>query len=318
MKTYGRVFVVALAVAALAAGEAWARGPRAGGPGPAAGGTPHAHPGGPAPGAHMGGGPAHSPAPPNVGIGPGAHVTPNPLQQHPGAPPVVGPGPHGPGFGPWQPMSPSRQSNANWSQWQQQAAQVRSQLHNRYENLFTPQWYRDHPYAWQRTHPHADAWAAATWGAVVGWRGATAAQPVYGAGGTVVYEDNATYYVNDAVTASPSDAVSPPPGSGPWLPLGVLTLVAAGQTTSDRAIQLAVAKDGTIGGAYYDAVSGQDVPIQGSVDPQTQRVTWTVGKNRQTVMETTLADLTRDEGPVSVRLGDNQTQDWLMIRLKPQ
>ncbi|MBN2024267.1 MAG: hypothetical protein JW809_15900, partial [Pirellulales bacterium] len=266
---------------------------------------------------HLPGGPAHLGNPNNHPGGP-AHIVPP--TNHPGAQAWHGPGAWRPSPRDWQKQLRAV-TQSDWRQWRQQAGQVRNNLQHRYNDLFTPQWYASHPYVWQMTHPHADAWAAVTWGTLAGWL----ARPAYGYGGASVYQEN-TYYINGE-EADPTGAyATAPPAASPetttpndqWLPLGVFALVGAGQTASDRAIQLAVARDGTIGGTYFDALSNQDLPVQGSVDRQSQRVTWTVGKNPQTVMETSLENLTKDEAPVWVHFGPDQTRNWLLVRVRPQ
>ena len=82
-----------------------------------------------------------------------------------------------------------------------------------------------------------------------------------------------------------------------WLPLGVFALVQKEQSDPHFVMDLAVNKSGAIAGNYSDLVSGTTVPIQGAVDKKTQRVAWTVGKNKTTVCETGLYNLTQDECP---------------------
>ncbi|MBN1908293.1 MAG: hypothetical protein JW818_01015 [Pirellulales bacterium] len=245
----------------------------------------------------------------------------NPNGRAGGAPPSG----HGwqPGQPGWRNQAGSRQ--AQWNQWQTQANQVRGNLQNRYNNLFTPQWYRDHPNAWKLTHPHADAWAVASAAAMAAWIGvATAPGYGYGYGDTVIYEGD-TVYINGEEVASAeeyavqasqlADAGATTSNQQNWMPVGVFALAGNGQPSTDRLLQLALAQDGTVGGAYYDALTNQDLPVQGSVDPKTGRVAWTVGKNRQTVMETDLNNLSKAETPVLVHFGDNNTQKWLLVRL---
>ena len=87
---------------------------------------------------------------------------------------------------------------------------------------------------------------------------------------------------NLATTGAKADASS----EGDWLPLGVFALTKPGQTKSDLTVQLAVNKQGVIRGNYTDIATDKTQLIQGSVDKQSQRVAFTVGDNKATVVET--------------------------------
>ena len=81
-------------------------------------------------------------------------------------------------------------------------------------------------------------------------------------------------------------------------------------------MQLQIAQDGTIGGTYINSVSGSTQTIQGSVDKETQRAAWTIGDKSQTVVETGLYNLTKDEAPALLHFGTEKTQEWLLVRLE--
>ena len=53
-------------------------------------------------------------------------------------------------------------------------------------------------------------------------------------------------------------------------------------------------------------VSDTTVPIQGAVDKKTQRTAWTVGKNKTTVCETGIYNLTQDESPALLHIGQDK------------
>ena len=40
-----------------------------------------------------------------------------------------------------------------------------------------------------------------------------------------------------------------------------------------------------------------------------------MGDNKSTVIDTGLANLTKDEGPALVHFGKDKTQEWLLVRL---
>ena len=80
--------------------------------------------------------------------------------------------------------------------------------------------------------------------------------------------------------------------------------------------QLAVNKGGVVRGNYYDAVADNTLPVYGSVDPRTQRVAWSIGEKKDVVFEAGIANLTRDETPILVHYGKDNTQQFTLIRLQ--
>jgi hypothetical protein len=82
------------------------------------------------------------------------------------------------------------------------------------------------------------------------------------------------------------------------------------------ALQLAVNKDGVLRGNYTNTVTKQTSPIHGSVDKKTQRAAWTVGDNKDTVIETGVSNLTKDEAPALIHHGADKTEQWVLVRMK--
>ncbi len=197
-------------------------------------------------------------------------------------------------------------------------------------NGFTAGWYAGHPVAW-----YPAAWSvnsAAAW-TYVGWSVLTSlwnysAQPVYyDYGNTIVYQDNNVYvngenqataeqYTLQATAIADSGRDVQPPASAQWQALGVFALVQGDEKTSNNIFQLAVDESGTIRGNYCDAIMDTTTPVYGSVDKKTQRAAWTAGDNKQTVFETGVYNLTKDETPILVHMGKKKTQQWMLVRLK--
>ena len=106
-------------------------------------------------------------------------------------------------------------------------------------------------------------------------------------------------------------------GKTEWLPLGVFALTNEGVNASSMYLQLALSKDGVIAGTFYNESTGATHPVEGMVDEKTQRAVWKAadGSNANLVMETGVFNLTKDQAPVLVHFGPEQTQTALLVRL---
>ncbi len=190
-------------------------------------------------------------------------------------------------------------------------------------------WHAANPGAWSASGWTAgQAWTPATWPAVgttLGW--GAGVQPVaYNYGNTVTYQDNQVYYGNEPVATAEQyyqqastlaqSAPAADATAGEWMSLGVFALVQKEQSDPHYVMNLAVNKAGAIAGNYTDLIDGTNVLIQGAVDKKTQRAAWTVGKNKTTVCETGIYNLTQDEAPALIHIGKDKTQQWLLVRLK--
>ena len=82
--------------------------------------------------------------------------------------------------------------------------------------------------------------------------------------------------------------------------------------------QLAVNKQGVVRGNYYNVTDKDTLPIQGAVNKSTQRIAWTIGKDKDMVLDTGLYNLTQDETMVLVHYGTQKTEQWMMVCLKQQ
>lgn len=181
---------------------------------------------------------------------------------------------------------------------------------------------------WWWWQPFAWASAGAFFGASI------APQPVvYDPGTTVIYQGD-TYYVDGkasgsavearreaAKLATPAVEEVPVPDPAPegqpeqWMPLGVWALTQQEQGDATMFMQFSVNKDGLLGGAYKNVMTGDEQPIVGQLDKKTQRIAWHVGDATQTVYETGLSSVENDVASVFVHFGEAQTQTWLLVRL---
>jgi hypothetical protein len=190
-------------------------------------------------------------------------------------------------------------------------------------------WYARYPGAWVATAWAAGAvWNSCNWGTASTYCGYAATEPIYYDYGTnVTYEDDGVYvdgqnmgdasqYYDQAATIASTGAQAEAPADGDWLPLGVFALTKPDQTDSVVTIQLAINKDGVIRGNYTDIQTEKSQVIQGSLDKETQRVAFTVGDNKDNVIETGIYNLTKDEAPILIHFGKEKTEQWLLVRLE--
>lgn len=218
------------------------------------------------------------------------------------------------------------------------ADQVRNNIKDRYNNMFTPQWWADHPnlahqywenmgryqYAWNHW------WRPAAWGALAGFiAGSAWSSPQYYDYSSGIYYEGDSVYNNEAPIASASEyysqasEIANAPATATdqqeeLMPLGVFAITEVGATNSNTLLQLAVDKQGIIKGTYYNSSTQTTRPVKGSVDRQTQRAAWSFadGKDKDFVMETGIYNLTLDQTEALVHFGKDKTQRWLMVRME--
>lgn len=206
-----------------------------------------------------------------------------------------------------------------------------SNVRNNYNHwgTYSSAWYRRYPGAWYATGwATGYAWNACTWDTMAGYYGYGTTQPMYyDYGNNVTYDGNNVYvngqdagtseeYYDQASELASTGSQSEASQDGDWMPLGVFALTQTDQKESDVSIQLAVNKQGVIRGNYTDQAKNQNQVIQGSVDKEQQKAAFTVGDNSTNVYETGLYNLTKDEAPILLHLGKDQTQQLLLVRLK--
>lgn len=127
--------------------------------------------------------------------------------------------------------------------------------------------------------------------------------------------------VNLAARGSQDYSADSTDGSGAtdpknWQSLGVFSLAQPGQTDSTMLFQMAINKDGTVRGNYFNQLTNESSTIYGSLDKKTQRVSFTLGENNKTVFDTSLADLTKQDAPVLVHYSATNTQAMMLVRLE--
>ena len=175
-----------------------------------------------------------------------------------------------------------------------------------------------------------EVWRAATWPSTYDWVGTTSTPVYYDYGNTIVYQGD-TVYTNGQEVASSEQYYEqasglassgqpaenePEPQADDWLPLGVFAVTQEGQSQSNMTFQLAVNKEGIIRGNFENILADNVEPVQGSVDKQSQRIAWTIGDNKEIVVETGLSNLTMEQAPALVHFGADNTQQVLLVRLE--
>ena len=104
--------------------------------------------------------------------------------------------------------------------------------------------------------------------------------------------------------------------SAEWMPMGTFAFLDdATQKESSQIIQLATNKHGRIRGNYVDEATGETKPLQGAVDPKSQRVAFQFVGDDKTVVECGLWNLTQDSVPILVHLSEERTEQKTLIRL---
>ncbi len=219
------------------------------------------------------------------------------------------------------------------------ANNARTRFAPNHRNSFTPQWWKNramsrgahvgwYPHWWSHHNPYY-WWRNANWSALTGWLpGVAWTSPLVYEYGRQLYYGTDGVYVNGTRQYSTDQyyqlvrniAQTQPPGvseASEWLPMGVFALQRPDASSPHAMVQLAVSKEGAVAGTSHDVATNTTLPIQGSVDKQTQRVAWmtTADDKKPMVAETWAKNLTQPESEVLVHFGPNKPEKWFMVRL---
>lgn len=181
------------------------------------------------------------------------------------------------------------------------------------------------PYFWWTwtTGPRLSSWVTFGWPTPYYWD--------YGPGEYISYDNGAIYVngrwyqpapvfydqtvrlIDQAPDLTPEQAAQLE-----WLPLGVFAVTRDGVAEPDVLVQLAVTKDGIIGGNAFDQRTGAAYPIEGIVDKRSQRAVWNYvnDRNKRVVMETSIYNLTQGESTGLVHNSPNDIQVIELVRLE--
>ena len=164
---------------------------------------------------------------------------------------------------------------------------------------------------------------------VTGWFPWSWNQPTYyNYGDNIYYEGDSVYYGDQVVAttevyaqqAQTLAASAPEPAAdSEWMPLGVFAVTQDGEASGPAPtifLQLNVSKEGVIAGTVSNTETDKTQPIEGMVDQKSQRSAWVIQGKDSPIMETGIANLTKDEVPVLLHFADGQTQQWLLVRME--
>ncbi|MFI4851652.1 MAG: hypothetical protein ACIAZJ_21245 [Gimesia chilikensis] len=212
----------------------------------------------------------------------------------------------------------------------QQRADRRDEIRDQFQdNHPRYDFWKDHPnwarFRWNRPY----RWA--TWGLITGWfpgygSGTTEYEYVYGE--NIYYEDDQVYYGDEAVATATeyadqaqtlAESTPEVDESSEWLSLGVFAITKDGEDSGPPPtlfLQLAVNKQGIIAGTFCNTTTDKTQPIEGMVDQENQRVAWGIEGKKWPIMETGLANLTKDSSGALIHFENGETQQWLMVRVE--
>jgi hypothetical protein len=254
----------------------------------------------------------------------------------------------------WNNLQNAQQDRQNWrdqnrEDWQKhredlwdyrgdRAEEVWDNARDFYDDVFDDRWwgawgwgagyvgmYPSNPWWW---------WAPAAFGAAANFVSGITPDPVYvDYGMNVIYEGDTVYVDNQPVPAAQysepmielaENVEQPPPPSPPapetpaaeeWMPLGVFALAQEEKGDPVMFFQISVNRAGAISGGYSSTITLDRRPIAGQIDKASQRAGWRIGENKETIFESSLANLTQDVSPLVIHFGNTRTQTWLLVRM---
>jgi hypothetical protein len=203
--------------------------------------------------------------------------------------------------------------------------------------LFTKSWWKAYKNAWYNPLWADDwAWSNTGWLDLADFWGVSKTnEPVeYDYGINIRYEGGQVYYgqsprakvadyyrqaqllASKGQTMPPSKTATAPPMMAAWKPLGVFSLVHAGQKNSTTIFQLAINKEGLLKGNCYNLLTEQLDNVSGAVDKSNWRAAWTAGKSKNVVYDSSLANLLTAQSAILVHLNTEQTDQCNFVRLR--
>ena len=164
---------------------------------------------------------------------------------------------------------------------------------------------------------------------ITSWCFSPNAQPVYYVyGENVYYQDDQVYYgenvvatANEYAEQAQAIAAAVPENAATedvqWLPLGVFAVTEKDGSTADATLflQLALSKEGFIGGTVQNTATDESFEVEGTVDQESQRAAWGPVGTKWPIMETGIFNLSENATDVLLHFEGGETQQWSMTRL---
>lgn len=158
---------------------------------------------------------------------------------------------------------------------------------------------------------------------------------IYDDGRDYIYVDDGYVYRDDTAIASAEEygkqaadlAGSVPENLDPekldFKPLGVWAVYPEGSDNDSEPsmfMQLAISKEGIIGGLYQNTFFESVASIEGMLDPKSQRMAWKFADEDYPVMEAALGDVMGGSGVAKLLLHypGGITREWLLLRISPE
>jgi len=188
-----------------------------------------------------------------------------------------------------------------------------------YSRRYNRPWYW---WAWA-TGPRLGSWLVYDWARPYYWD--------YGQGEYIYCDDGAVYvngrwyepapvYYDQTVSLidNSPELTAESAARQEWLPLGVFAVTPDGRDEPIATVQLAVTKDGVIGGTAYDQQSDKGFNIRGTVDKRSQRAVWsyTDDRDKRLVMESSIYNLTQPEATGMVHYSPTDMRTVELVRLE--
>lgn len=133
------------------------------------------------------------------------------------------------------------------------------------------------------------------------------------------YEPAPVFYAQTAQLIDQAPLLAPEAAANlEWMPLGVFAVTPDGVAEPSVTVQLAVTKDGLIGGNAFDPKTNATYNIRGIVDRRSQRAVWsyTDDQNKRVMMETSAYNLTQPEATGLVHYSPTDMRVVELVRLQ--
>jgi hypothetical protein len=173
------------------------------------------------------------------------------------------------------------------------------------------------------TGPRLASWVVFGWPRPYYWDYGPGEYIYYDNGGIYVngrwYEPAPVYYEQTVqLIEEAPDLTAESAAQLEWMPLGVFAATPDGIADPTVIVQIAVTKDGVLGGTAFDQKSGAAFNIQGMVDKRTQRAVWSFRDDRdqRIIMETGIYNLTQSEATGMVHYGPTDMRVVQLVRLQ--